>query len=87
MFLCLNNNTHKGHHFLPLCFPYGKYRGSGCKPRGLEDSTEREKFQLTPSRYADFLSLTFTGAEMRPCLGQSPAFWIYLVLTLPCYYL
>ena len=39
MFLCLNNSTRKGWHFLPMCFPHGKYRGSGCKPRGLEDVT------------------------------------------------
>ena len=35
------SNHADGNLFSPMCFTHVKYRGSGCKPRGLEDVTVR----------------------------------------------
>ena len=65
-----------------MCFPHGKYRGSGCKPRGLEDVTEREKSQLTPPGCAHLPYLYEQRSKNIP-LSQN-MFLMFLCLKLIC---
>ncbi len=47
-----------------MCFTHVKYRGSGCKPRGLEDSTIRSDVNKPlPAARTSPISLTLAGAE------------------------